>query len=153
MSDIDDYQAQLNYFLVKVFNEILRIEEDCLKTGEFKNLSVREMHVIEAVCDAEAQGGGNRSSDIAQALSICAGTLTTEVAVLERKGCIERRQDTKDRRIVRLYATDKGKRANETHQEFHRKMVSDVLDALTQDEADSLVKGLKSLVGFFNKSK
>ncbi len=111
------------------------------------------MHVIEAVCEADLKGQSNRSSDIAQALRISAGTLTTEVRVLERKGCLMRVQDTQDRRIVRLYATDKGKKANEAHQEFHRKMVSDVMDALSRDETDSLIKGLESLVTFFNKNK
>lgn len=149
---MDDYNT-LNHFLVRVFNEILRIEEDCLKTGEFKNISVREMHVIEAVCEANGSDGSNRASDIAQALHISAGTLTTEVAVLEKKGCLVRKQDTSDRRIVRIYATDKGLRANELHQEFHRSMVSDVIEALTKEETESLIKGLKSLVKFFNKDK
>lgn len=146
-----DNRSELNYFLVKVFNEILRIEEDCLKAGEFKNLSVREMHVIEAVCDAGKNA--NRASDIAQALHISAGTLTTEVGVLERKGCLIRKQDTNDRRIVRICPTEKGLRANEVHQQFHQKMVSDVMAALSAEETESLVKGLKSLAAFFNKNK
>lgn len=136
-----------------MFNEILRIEEDCLKSGEFKNLSVREMHVIEAVCEANENTGNNRASDIAQALHISAGTLTTEVALLEKKGCLIRRQDTQDRRIVRLAATERGIKANEAHQEFHRKMVADVTSNLSEEETESLVKGLESLAHFFSSNK
>ncbi len=149
---ITEHEEKLNYFLVKVFNEILRIEEDCLQSGEFKDLSVREMHVIEAVCNAENERN-NRASDIAEALYISAGTLTTAVALLEKKGCLQRRHDEQDRRIVRLYATGRGKKANEAHQEFHRKMVSDVMDNLTEEEIESLEKGLESLAVFFSRNK
>lgn len=150
--NIINNEEKLNFFLVKVFNEILRIEEDCLKSGEFKDLSVREMHVIEAVCIGE-DTGSNRSSDIADALHISAGTLTTEAALLEKKGCLIRQQDAQDRRIVRLYAAERGKKANEVHQQFHRKMVSDVMDNLSEEETESLVKGLKSLAEFFSRNK
>ncbi len=145
-------KKELNYFLVKVFNEILRIEEDCLRTGEFCNLSVREMHVIEAIANA-GQNGGNRSSDIAHSLNISAGTLTTSVKLLEKKGCITRQTDSHDKRIIRLFLTDKGKRANEIHQSFHKKMVDDVIAALSADEANILIKGLKSLESFFVNNK
>lgn len=149
---ISSYQEKLNFFLVEVFNEILRIEEDCLQSGEFKDLSVREMHVIEAVCNSD-KTGNNRASDIAEALYISAGTLTTEVALLEKKGCLLRRQDAHDRRIVRLHATERGIKANEAHQEFHRKMVTDVMDNLSGEETESLVKGLESLAQFFSRNK
>lgn len=145
-----DHDSELNLFLVKVFNGILRIEEDCLQAGEFQNLSVHEMHVIEAICTADDEKKSNRASDIAQALHISAGTLTTAIAQLEKKGCVVRVQDTLDRRIVRLYATNLGRHANDVHQQFHRSIVSDVLAALTPEETESLVKGLKRLAEFFS---
>jgi DNA-binding MarR family transcriptional regulator len=149
---VADRQTELNDFLVNVFNEILRIEENCLRSGEFKNLSVREMHVIEAVCAAQDQGINNRAGDIAQAQGISAGTLTTAVTCLVRKGCIERRIDPQDKRIIRLYATEKGRCANEVHQRFHQDMVSGVLAALSPEESDILIKGLRSLKSFFDGS-
>lgn len=148
---INDYYTELNYFLVKVFNEILRIEESSLRTGEFKNLSIREMHVIEAVCNANESEADNRATDIAHALRISAGTLTTTVALLEKKGYLIRRQDTQDKRIIRLHATEKGTRANLFHQKFHDQMVKNVIDTLDQGEIESLIKGLKSLKMFFEK--
>lgn len=147
-----DLSKELNYFLVKVFNQILCIEEDRLKTGEFKNLSVRETHVIEAVADAQ-KSGNNRSSDIAQALNISAGTLTTAVKLLDRKGYILRKKDAHDKRIVRIYLTEKGGRADLMHQAFHEKMIDDVLAVLSSEEVEVLVRGLKSLESFFLKNK
>jgi DNA-binding MarR family transcriptional regulator len=150
---MDEHSTELNHFLVKVFNGILHIEEDCLKTEEFKDLSICEIHAIEAVCIADDREMGNRASDIAEALHISAGTLTTEIAQLEKKGCIVRVQDTLDRRIVRLYPTNFGRRANEAHQAFHQKMVSEVMKALSPEEAESLVKAIKKLTEFFSRKE
>jgi DNA-binding MarR family transcriptional regulator len=149
---IDIVNEQLNHFLVNVFNEILRIEEGCLRSGEFRNLSVSEMHLIEAVCEAEASQK-NRSSDIARSLGISPGTLTTDVTFLEKKGCIVRIKDSEDKRIVRIFATDKGRQAYKAHEEFHARMVADISETLSPEETDILIKGLKSLETFFIKNK
>ena len=39
----------LNNILVKLFNNILRIEEFALKSAPFNDLSITEMHTIEAI--------------------------------------------------------------------------------------------------------
>ena len=143
----------LNDFLVNVFHEILRIEGDCLKNGEFTNLSIREMHVIEAVCTGNTGENNNRASDIAQAQRITPGTLTITVNQLVKKGYLLRKQDEHDKRIIRLYPTQKGLSANQSHQNFHDQMVSNVMDTLTPPEIDSLIKGLESLQAFFDKNK
>ena len=150
---MNDYYLELNHFLVRVFNEILRVEETSLKKGEFKNLSVREMHVIEAICAANESGAGNRATDIAHALRISAGTLTTTVSILEKKGYAKRIQDVKDKRIVRLSATEKGISANQAHQRFHHEMVMNVMNTLDTQEIDILINGLKSLETFFNSNQ
>ncbi|MEL7610359.1 MAG: MarR family transcriptional regulator [Bacillota bacterium] len=153
MRIINDYYAELNHFLVEVFNEILRVEEASLKKGEFKNLSVREMHVIEAICTANERETGNRATDIAHALRISAGTLTTTVSLLEKKGYIKRKQDVQDKRIIRLFATEKGMSANRAHQSFHHEMVTNVMNTLDIEGIEVLIKGLKSLEMFFNSNK
>ena len=44
-----DTFATLNSILVKLFNDILNIEEKALITEEFKDISVTDMHIIEAI--------------------------------------------------------------------------------------------------------
>lgn len=153
VTGINDNYTELNHFLVKVFNEILRIEEASLRKDQFKNLSVREMHVIEAICTANEKGTSNRATDIANALRISAGTLTTTVTLLEKKGYLRRRQDEQDKRIIRLYATERGTSANQAHQSFHHEMVMNVMNTLDIEEIEVLIKGLKSLEMFFNSNK
>lgn len=144
--------SQLNDFLVKVFNEILRTEEASLKSSEFKNLSMREMHTIEAVCNAMS-GDNNTSSQIASAQRITGGTLTTTIDVLVKKGYVTRVQDDKDKRIIRIVPTKKGIKANETHNVFHHEMVSSIIDILDEDELRILVKGLDKIQNFFKNKQ
>lgn len=86
------------------FSRILKTEEACLTSGEFRNLSLREMHIIEEVCLAHRTGSDNRATAIANAQRITAGTLTTSINQLEKKGYLRRQQDHADKRIIRIPA-------------------------------------------------
>ena len=92
---------ELNLFLVRVFNEILRTEERDLAV-RFEDLSLRELHLIEEVCRAEEEGRDNRATAIAAAQRVTAGTLTTAVTLLEKKGYLERRRDEKDLSLIHI---------------------------------------------------
>jgi MarR family transcriptional regulator, organic hydroperoxide resistance regulator len=60
-------------------------------------------------------GDGSKSSDVAARGWSSPGTLTAVVDTLVREGYVERRRDTGDRRVVRLYVTDKGRRICEDY--------------------------------------
>ena len=80
----------LNGFLVGLFNDILKIEENALRAGEYQEISVRDMHIIEAVCAAGGEND-NRTTAVARDLGVTTGTLTVAVNSLVKKGYIERR--------------------------------------------------------------
>ena len=44
-----DIYESLNSILVTLFNDIMNIEEKALITDEFKDISVTDMHIIEAI--------------------------------------------------------------------------------------------------------
>lgn len=137
----------INNFLVEVFNEILKAEERSLNKG-YKDLSVKEMHVIEAVCDEEKEKH-NIASLLAKKLKVTAGTLTTAVSLLEKKGYLVREKDAHDRRVVRITPTENGRKAGAYHKAFHEKMVGDILKRLTDEETAVMVKALGNLTDFF----
>ena len=55
-------------------------------------------------------GDGLKSSDVAARGGSSPGTLTSVVNTLVREGYVERRSDEGDRRVVRLFVTDEGRR-------------------------------------------
>ena len=137
-----------NNLLVMLFNEILDVEQKALITGSFKEISINDMHIIEAV-----GLGGNKMSDIAAKLNITVGSLTTSMNSLVKKGYTTRERSEQDRRVVFIHLTLKGRKAYHHHAEFHRKMTDAVLDALDDDEAVVLAKALDSLTLFFRQYK
>jgi DNA-binding MarR family transcriptional regulator len=60
-------------------------------------------------------GDGLKSSDVAARGWSSPGTLTSVVDTLVREGYVERRRDAGDRRVVRLYVTEKGRRTCEDY--------------------------------------
>ena len=60
-------------------------------------------------------GDGLKSSDVAARGWSSPGTLTSVVNTLVREGYVERRSDAGDRRVVRLFVTDKGRQVVEDY--------------------------------------
>lgn len=131
----------INGYLVKVFNEIVDLEETALKTSQFKDLSIKEMHTIEAIGLHEEL----TSTEVANKLNITVGTLTVAVNNLVRKGYVNRIRIDRDRRVVRLGLTKKGKLLYRLHDKFHKDMVKETLRGLDEAQADALIKGLENL--------
>lgn len=150
MEENRDYARELNGFLVEVFNNILKTEEAYVSQC-CPDLSLREMHLIEEVCRAVDQGRDNRSSAIAAAQHVTAGTLTVAVNQLEAKGYLERVRDGSDKRSVRLRPTQKGREADRRHGDFHRELVEAAVERLTAEETAVLARGLNGVAAFIQE--
>ena len=140
-----DITSTLNEVLVKLFRDINTIEERAIKTGEYKELTVNDMHVIEAIDIYEAKN----MTTVAKSLSVTTGTLTISVNGLVKKGYVERTRSDEDRRVVLISLTDKGRKAFAQHQRFHREMIDAVVEGLSQEEQVILEKALRNVNQFF----
>ncbi|WP_122646855.1 MarR family winged helix-turn-helix transcriptional regulator [Enterococcus mediterraneensis] len=139
----------VNDYLVSVFNDILTIEESELKKSQFNDLSITEMHTIEAIGMYKKK----TTSEVAKELSITVGTLTTAINRLVKKGYVQRIRSEDDRRVVKLGLTKKGKLLFRVHQYFHRQMIKRVLQDMGDDEEAVLLKALKNLHDFLQEYK
>ena len=131
----------VNESLVRVFNDILIIEENELRKSKFSDISIKEMHTIEAI----GMYSQKTTSEVAKELSITVGTLTVAVNNLVKKGYVERIRCENDRRVVKLGLTSKGRLMYRVHQYFHKNMVVGALDSMDQEEATALLKALENL--------
>lgn len=143
-----DFES-INNLLVDVFNDILVIEESELKKSQFNDLSITEMHTIEAI----GMYRKKTTSEVAKELSITVGTLTTAINRLVKKSYVERIRSEDDRRVVKLGLTKKGKLLFRVHQSFHRQMIEAVLTDMGKEEATALLKALENLHLFLQEYK
>lgn len=144
-------EEYLNDFFVHIFNKILVLEEKALSNVGARDLSVKELHVLEAVNDLAREERSTMSS-VAQALSIRVSSLTAAVNTLVRKGYLCREGDPGDRRIIRLLLTEKGRQANDLHSRFHRDMIHSIGEGLSETELGVLTQSLQYLDRFFNET-
>ena len=135
----------VNDVLVKLFNEIMDVEERALLTSEYKDISVNDMHVIEAIGIGEPKN----MSSIARELSVTVGTLTIAMNSLVKKGYVERSRGLEDRRVVYISLSERGRKAYGHHARFHREMIESLTSDLSEDEMQTLVKALMKLNQWF----
>lgn len=143
-----DY-AQINRYLTHIFNNVLIIEEASLRTSQFSDVSIKEMHTIDSIGEAKL----TTPSEIAKDLMLTVGTVTVSLNRLEKKGYIKRYRSEYDRRVVNVSLSKRGRLLYRLHRKFHREMVKRMVEGLPEDSVDILQTGLENLHTFLEDIK
>lgn len=146
---IVNINSALNELLVVLFRDINEIEEKAVRTGQYKNMTANDMHVIEAI----GINGAKNMSAVAKALNVTTGTLTIAINSLVKKNYVERVRSEEDRRVVLVSLTPKGRKAFYHHKKFHDDMIDQIVEQLDEPEKAVLEKALTTLAEFFKNKK
>jgi DNA-binding MarR family transcriptional regulator len=141
---VDIYNS-FNEILVKLFNDIMDIEQKALITDEFKDITSNDMHIIDAI----GIGSPRNMSSVAKTMSVTVGTLTIAINSLVKKNYVDRVRSEEDRRVVLLSLSEKGKSAYYHHKKFHDDMIKATVKGLNKEETVILIKAITNLVDFF----
>lgn len=144
-----DITKKLDDILVSLFNSVLKMEENAIKNSSKHNLSITEVHTLAAI----GAGKAKTMTQVAARLKISVSTLTIAINKLVDKKYVNRFRIPEDRRIVKIELTEEGACAVREHEEFHRKMIEDVLSELNEKEQDILVQSLDNLHDFFKRQR
>lgn len=139
----------LNEVLVRLFRDIMDIEQKAIITPEFNDITNNDMHVIEAI----GIGLPKNMTSIAKELSVTVGTLTIAMNSLVKKGYVIRERGLEDRRVVYISLSEKGRRAYEHHAQFHRELIEAVKKDLDADEMRRLIEALTKLDTWFREKE
>ena len=137
----------LTEMLVNLFNNVLDLEGQAVITGEFKDITNNDMHIIEAVGIGEPK----MMSAIATRLSVTVSTLTINMKGLEKKGYLVRERSDEDKRVVLVTLTPKGKKAFYHHRDFHKKMIKALMKDLDEEQKKVLYLCLDNLNQFLQQ--
>lgn len=130
--------------LYNTYYGINRIEEEELKKSRFKDLTVKEMHAIDAITMYDHL----TVSQVAEKLHLSRATVTTTVDRLVKKGYAKRIRDEHDRRVVRLKLTSKGRLLYRSYHAYHNMMVKSFLENLDEQELKTVHQAFKNLEKF-----
>lgn len=138
-----------DYFLHSALH-MLTLKEQCLRRRCAEDLSIRELHVIEAAA-ALRENGKNTMAEIAKYLHLSPASLTTAVNVLVRKGYLAREYSPKDRRVIFVGLTENGEEANRIYLEYEREVIAEITKDIDERSADVMIEALMKLCDHLEK--
>lgn len=146
---MDEFSRELNDLLSDAFWSVLKIEEQMANMAAQGDLSISELHLIEAA--AKDKEHGRSISEIATDLHITLSSVTIAVNKLQKKGYVEKVKSEQDGRQVFVKLTRLGQKVNAGHLYFHENMIRNVSDGMTEEEKEILVRAMKNLNKFFKR--
>lgn len=85
---------------------------------------------------------------LGEKLQVVPGRMTDILTALESKGFIERRRNEKDRRVVNVFITDKGREEAERKRQAIHEDYKGLIEILGVDDARELMRLLKILLTY-----
>ena len=143
------FEEQLNEVLVDTYRSILRVEENILKRSDQTDLSISEIHMLEAV--GKGKDRRRTISELAEVLNITLPSVTVAINKLMKKGYVEKVRGEEDGRIVYVSLTRQGRRIDSAHRYFHESMVRSIIRDMTESEMQALYKGVMKLDTFLKE--
>lgn len=143
------FEEQLNEVIVDTYRSILRVEENILKRSDQTDLSISEIHMLEAV--GKGKDRRRTISELAEVLNITLPSVTVAINKLMKKGYVEKVRGEEDGRIVYVSLTRQGRRIDSAHRYFHESMVRSIIRDMTESEMQALYKGVMKLDAFLKE--
>lgn len=143
------FEEQLNEVIVDTYRSILRVEENILKRSDQTDLSISEIHMLEAV--GKGKDRRRTISELAEVLNITLPSVTVAINKLMKKSYVEKVRGEEDGRIVYVSLTRQGRRIDSAHRYFHESMVRSIIRDMTESEMQALYKGVMKLDTFLKE--
>ncbi len=149
---MDTFETQLNDLLVKAFRNIEEIEEQSLRKSNGMDLTISEIHLIEAVGPLKEGRQGKTISEISEFLGISLPSVTLAINKLVKKGYVTKQKSDTDGRLVYVTLTRSGQKAEHAHRYFHRSMVRSISKSMDDSERQALKQGIEKLNLFLHSN-
>lgn len=146
---MDAFSQELNELLNEAFWSVLKLEEEAAKLATQGNLSISELHLLEAAAKDEEHG--RRISELAADLKITLASVTIAVNKLVKKGYVEKIRSEQDARQVFVKLTKMGRKVNAGHAYFHENMIRTMSQDMDSEDKEILVRAMKNLNQFFKR--
>jgi len=147
---MDEFSQELNQLLVSTYRDVGKLEEGMLHSVSGVELSIGEMHLLEAI--GENKEKGLLVCELAQRMELTPPTVTVAINKLAYKGYVQKTRSTLDKRSVIVTLTRMGRKVNAAHRYFHEQMVRSIKKHLTAPEREGLLHGMRSLNAYFRNA-
>ncbi len=129
-------------YLMQAAENLPLFERFSLRSGALKGLTVQEAHTIALI----GKLGSPRMSELARRGHVTFGTMTVMVSKLVKKGYVRRMRDDRDRRVVRVTLTGRGRKVDRAHEKHHEQMIDMLMGVLTKAEQEQIARLIQKVV-------
>lgn len=105
---MNQFEFHLNDLLTRVYRSVELMEEQMLRSSKNLNLSINEIHLLEAVGGGKNEESGRSISELSSRMGIRLPSVTAAVNKLAAKGYVEKRKAESDGRVVYVYFDQAG---------------------------------------------
>lgn len=130
--------GEVDDLLREIFGTYLRPEPP---PSREMNITMGQMHCLGAI----ARLDNPTMSEVAEQLKLHPSTVTVLVDGLVAHGLVSRTADQRDRRVVRVKETAKGRRSHERHMGQMRARVTEMLGGLSDEDLGKVLDSLETL--------
>ncbi|MGX5376989.1 MarR family winged helix-turn-helix transcriptional regulator [Ligilactobacillus sp. LYQ135] len=142
-------EEKLSDKLFLLYSLTMQHESSELARSQFKGITTKDLHLIHAISLDENQ----TITQVAKKMALTKGTLTSNVDKLEYLGYIERHRSTKDRRVINLSLTKKGKLLYRLRNREHNEFVNIMLDGLSEKERADVNNAVDRLIKYLEEAE
>lgn len=143
---INKEKVQKSIELRNVMHMIGKLRQRHCTIGELKPA---EKHFIFMLSNVY-EGKPAKPSELAKALGVTLSAVSHHINNLEKAGYIERIQDPKDRRIVRICLSEKGIELDRELKEKFFKGLCEMVTFLGEEDSDELIRILNKISSFLD---
>jgi DNA-binding MarR family transcriptional regulator len=130
---LSEFADKLSEVMPAIFREYMRSTPQTVRSS---GITPPQFMILSSL----DKNGESRMTDLARALGVSTAAVTGIVDRLVRDGCIVRRSDPKDRRIVKVGLTAKATRMVKEMMEHRKKLTMRIFGMISQREREEYLK-------------
>ncbi len=127
--------VKLSRMLLRVFNKFAQNEKKPRRFGVDELLHASEIHMVMLIGD----NPGGHGAELARIAGVTRGAVSQLIAKLEKKGLVQKIDDTENGLKKVPVLTNKGKVAYYAHERYHEEMDGDLYDYVARLTDEQLV--------------
>ena len=150
--DNRDLEMDMIYNFKKLSRSIHKYRLNQLNKMDKENdLKLSEMTLL-FYLEENDSGEGLKASRVSKILNVAPPTATPLLNSLERMGYIERERDKRDRRVLYVKSTQKGKAFVEKMKEDFKKTMYELIKYLGEEDTETFIKLSKKIQNFIDEN-
>ncbi len=141
----NDLLKEIDVLFSDVFDIILALEENNLKTHGLNGVTIKELHLIHKIDVLTKKNKIADPKTLIKELSITKGTLSVATTRLIKKNLIKKIEIDGDKRKVGYLLTENSLPLITLHDNWHEKLVNHVVNNIDEVEAKALHSALSKI--------